>query len=150
MAGWSGTSTITASAAGCNGPKTAVHSVTITPTVGTPVFAFGAASARCQGANTVTYTAGATNSTGITYSLDAASISGGNTIVSTTGAVTYDAAWTGASVITASASGCNGPKTADHTVTNNLTVGATTFAMGASSTRCQGSGSAPYTATAPN
>ena len=150
VTGWSGTSIITASAAGCNGPLTAIHTVTITPTVGTPVFTLGATSTRCQGAGTVTYTATATNTTGITYTLDAASITGGNTIVAGTGAVTYAAAWIGTSIITASAAGCNGPKTAIHTVTITPTVGTPVFTLGATSTRCQGAGTVTYTATATN
>ena len=149
-AGWSGTSTITASATGCNGPKTATHTVTITPTVGTPVFTLGATSTRCQGAGTVTYTATATNTTGITYSLDAASIAGGNSINAATGAVTYAAGWSGTSTITASAAGCNGPKTSTHTVTITPTVGTPVFTLGATSTRCQGAGTVTYTATATN
>ena len=55
-------------------------SVIITPNVGTPVFTLGATSTRCQAAGTVTYTATATNNTGITYRLDATSIGSGNTI----------------------------------------------------------------------
>ena len=51
-AGWTGTSTITATAAGCNGQETLIHTVTITPTVSIPVFALGATSTRCQGAGT--------------------------------------------------------------------------------------------------
>ena len=91
------------------------------PFVATPVFAFGATSIHCQGAGIVTYTATATNNTGITYSLDAASLAGGNTIVEATGAVTYVAGWSGTSFITATATGCsNGPSTAIHTVTTNL------------------------------
>ena len=148
--GWSGTTTVTALAAGCNGPTAAQHVVTTTPTVGTPVFTLGAASTRCQGANSVTYTATATNNTGITYSLDAASLGAGNTINSANGAVTYVAGWTGPSVITASATGCNGPKTANHTVTITLTVGTPVFAIGAVSTRCQGLNLVTYTATATN
>ena len=50
VAGYSGTTIITASAAGCNGPKTATHTVTVTATVGTPVFSLGATSTRCQAA----------------------------------------------------------------------------------------------------
>ncbi|MBA4410527.1 MAG: hypothetical protein C0397_14030 [Odoribacter sp.] len=94
--------------------------VTIPQTVGTPVFALGAASNRCQEAGTVTYTATATNSIGITYSMDATTAAfAGNSIVATTGAVTYAAGWSGTTTITASAAGCNGPKTATHTVTVN-------------------------------
>ena len=147
VAGWSGTSTITASAAGCNGPKTATHTVTITPTVGTPVFTLGATTTRCEGANTVTYTATSTNNTGITYSLDGASVIGGNTINAATGAVTYAGTWSGTTVITASAAGCNGPKTATHTVTITPTVGTPIFTLGVTSTRCQGFGTVTYTAT---
>ncbi len=150
VAGWTGSTIITASAAGCGGPKTSTHTVTITPTVGTPVFTLGATSTRCVGATTVTYTATATNNTGITYSLDATSLAGGNTINSATGAVTFDAAWLGASTITATATGCNGPKTSTHVVTTNDNVTTPVFALGTTSSRCQGAGSVTYTATASN
>ena len=79
---------------------------------------------------TITYTAASTNNTSITYTLDATSISGGNSINSSTGAVTYTAGWTGTSTITATASGCNGPKTATHTATITPTVGTPVFALG--------------------
>ena len=115
-AGWSGTSTITATATGCGGPTTASHTVTITPSVGTPVFTLGTTSTRCIGAGTVTYSASATNTTGITYTLDDVSSTAGNTINPSTGTVTYTATWAGTSTITASAAGCNGPTTATHTV----------------------------------
>lgn len=150
VATWSGTTIITASAAGCNGPKTATHTVTVTPTVGLPAFALGTTSTRCQGAGTVTYTATATNNTGIIYSLDATSTGAGNTINTANGAVTYAAGWTGSSVITASATGCNGPRTSNHTVTTTATVGTPVFTLGAASSRCQGTGSVSYAATAPN
>ncbi|HYC30498.1 MAG TPA: hypothetical protein VEB42_16800, partial [Chitinophagaceae bacterium] len=88
--------------------------VSITPDVTTPVFTMGASSTRCMGAGNVTYTATATNTTGITYSLDAASLAAGNTINSSTGEVTYIAGYTGTSTITASAAGCGGPLTASH------------------------------------
>ena len=148
VAGWAGTSTITASAAGCNGPKTSAHTVTTTATVGIPVFTLGATSTRCQGAGTVTYLATATTSTGITFSLDASTIAAGNTINSSTGAVSYVAGWSGTTSIVASAAGCNGPRTATHTVTVTATVGTPVFALGATSKRCVGAGSVTYTATA--
>ncbi|MCW3115000.1 MAG: hypothetical protein JWR18_3396, partial [Segetibacter sp.] len=147
-AGWNGTSTITASAAGCSGPHTATHTVTITPTVGTPVFAMGATSNRCIAAETINYSATATTNTGITYSLDAASVTGGNSINAATGDVTYVAGWSGTSVMTASAAGCNGPKTSTHTVTTRLPVTTPVFASGATSTRCEGAGTVTYTASA--
>ncbi|MEP7164571.1 MAG: Ig-like domain-containing protein [Ferruginibacter sp.] len=149
-AGWAGTSTITASATGCNGPSSGIHTVTITATVGTPVFSTGATSTRCQGTAMVTYTATATTSTGITYSLDAASITGGNSINAASGDLNYGAGWSGTSVITASATGCNGPITATHTVTVTPTVGTPAFSLGNTSTRCQAAGTVTYTATSTN
>ncbi|MDP1623708.1 MAG: FISUMP domain-containing protein [Bacteroidales bacterium] len=85
--------------------------------VGIPIFADGAISARCQGMATYAYTATAANSTGMLYSLDAISTAAGNSIDTNTGEVNYTASWTGTSVITASADGCNGPKYSEHTVT---------------------------------
>ncbi|MFV8377752.1 hypothetical protein ACNQGA_03135, partial [Flavobacterium sp. LB3R33] len=64
--------------------------ITVTPTVGTPVFTLGGSSTRCQGAGSVTYTASATNNTGLTYGLDATTLAfAGNSIVAGTGVVTY-------------------------------------------------------------
>ena len=69
VAGWSGTSTITATAAGCNGPKTATHTVTTNPPVGTPAFTAWFNIYTLPGFGPVTYTATAANTTGITYTL---------------------------------------------------------------------------------
>ena len=69
--------------------------VTVTPDVSIPVFLLGASSTRCEGAGAVIYTAAASNTTGISYSLDAASIAGGVTIDGTTGEMTYVAGWIG-------------------------------------------------------
>ena len=148
--GFSGTLNIQVSATGCGGPSSNFRAVTISPSVTTPVFTLGATSTRCQGAGAVTYDAAASNTTGIIYSLDGASITGGNSIVSTTGVVTFVAGWSGTSVITASAAGCNGPLTAPHTVTITATVGTPVFSLGATSTRCQGAATVTYTATATN
>jgi gliding motility-associated-like protein len=93
--------------------------MTVTPSADIPVFTLGATSIRCQGGGLVTYTAAATNSTGITYTLDAGSIAGGNSIDAVTGEVTFIALWSGTTTITASAAGCNGPATANHDVTVN-------------------------------
>ncbi|MCP9754658.1 DUF11 domain-containing protein, partial [Lacihabitans sp. CCS-44] len=150
VAGWSGTSTITATATGCNGPKTANHTVTITPTVGTPIFGTGSSSTRCQGAGTVTYSATASNSTSITYTLDATSSTAGNTINASTGAVTFLNGYNGSAIITATANGCNGPSSASHTVTITPSVGTPTFTSGVSSTRCQGAATVVYNASASN
>lgn len=150
VAGWQGTSVITARATGCNGPQTSTHTVVTNQDVQSPVFALGASSVRCQGAATVSYSASAANTTGITYSLDAASIAGGNTINASTGNVTYSATWSGTTVITASAAGCGGPETNTHTVTITPGAGTPVFAMGLSSTRSQGAGTVTYTASAAN
>ncbi|PKH49165.1 hypothetical protein CXF68_00015, partial [Tenacibaculum sp. Bg11-29] len=148
VAGWSGTSTITASAAGCNGPATTTHAVTITPTVTIAAFS-PTTSTRCQGAGTVTTTTTGTNTTGITYSLDAASLTGGNSINGATGEVTYVAGWSGTTTITASATGCSGPAMTTHAVTVTPTVTIAAFSP-TTSTRCQGAGTVTTTTTGTN
>ena len=146
------TVTYTIAASGGCSIYTTTTSITVNPSVGTPVFALGSTSTRCQGTGSVTYTATATNAGVITYSLDAASISGGNSINSSTGAVSYSAGWNGTSTITASASGCGGPATSTHTVTTGTipSVSATTTytCVGGSSGTIIASGSGgstPYT-----
>lgn len=146
-AGWSGTTVVTATATGCSGIRTSTHAVTTVSTVGNPVFAMGSSSTRCMGAAIISYTATATTSTGLTYSLDANSAAGGNTINSVTGTVTYNASYSGTSLITVVANGCNGPAISVHTVSIG-SLGALAFTLGASSTRCQGAGTITYTATA--
>jgi len=103
-----------------------VAEITVNPEVATPIFADGTTSTRCQGAGTVTYSATAANATAITYSLDATSLSNGNTINASTGDVTYVDTWSGTSVITVTAEGCGGPKTATHTVITTPSVGVPT------------------------
>lgn len=141
---WSGTSQVTATAAGCNGPSSALHTITITPTVSTPVFAMGTSSSRCQGGGSVLYTATAFNSTGITYSLDAASIAAGNTINLSTGQVTYTTSWNGVTTITASAAGCNGPVLSTHNVTVHAISNGGTISP-VSSIICYGAGAGTLT-----
>ena len=124
--GWYGPTTITATAtayAGCPSP-TNTFNVTTIATVSVPVFTLGSTSSRCRGATTVTYNASATTNTGIVYSLDAASLSAGNTINAATGDVSYTISWVGSCTITATASGCNGPSTNSHiaTTTGDVTV----------------------------
>jgi len=105
----------------CSNPVSTgnIKNITIILTVGTPVFILGATTTRSQGEGSVTYIATATNTTGITYSLDAESIAGGNTIVAANGSVSYVAGWSGTSIITASAAGCNEPAIASHTIMVN-------------------------------
>ena len=133
VAGWHGTSVVTATATGCMGPKSSTHTITTNELVTTPVFVLGESSNRCKGADVVSYTATAENATGITYTLDATSLSAGNSINSSTGVVTYVAGWSGNSVITASASGCGGPLTAAHTVKTNSVIAVADYITGTES-----------------
>lgn len=93
--------------------------------VSTPVFTLGSTSSRCQGAGTQVYSASATNTTGITYSINTSSSQA--VIDASTGEVTYSALFTGTATITATAAGCT-PKNATHTVTvtSSGTVSGTT------------------------
>jgi hypothetical protein len=116
-----GTTTITYTiTGGCSGTKSAFQSVTITPSVNINPFS-PTTSTRCQAAETVTTTTTASNnSAAIVYSLDATTAAfSGNSINSSTGAVTYAAGWSGTTTITASAAGCNGPAITTHVVTVN-------------------------------
>lgn len=124
--------------------------VTIVPEIGTPVFALGSTSSRCQGAGAISYGATAANTTGLTYSLDGTSLAAGNTIDTATGIVTYLAGWNGISVITATATGCGGPKTSDHFVMTN-TIVPTTVSISATPTGsvCHGT-TVTFTANAAN
>lgn len=126
--------------------------ITITPEIiiSTPVFNAGATTSRCQAAETLDiYGATSSGSANITYSyaLDAASITGGNSINATTGAVSWAAGWQGTSEITVTVSApCAQNKTAVHTVTTNPSgsLDTPTFVLGASSTRCQASSNIAY------
>jgi len=55
----------------------------------------------------------------MSYTLDAASLAAGCTINAATGAVAYTAGWVGVSLITAYATGCNGPSSSWHVATTN-------------------------------
>jgi len=104
----------------CPGPSQSVV-VTVAPSVTIAAYA-PLTSTRCQGAGTVTFATTATNnSSAIVYSLDAASITGGNSIDAATGEVTFAAGWSGSTTITATAAGCNGPVTTSHVVTVTIT-----------------------------
>ncbi|WP_189579791.1 Ig-like domain-containing protein, partial [Mongoliitalea lutea] len=116
---WSGTSVITARALGCTEPE-GTHTIQTIPSVSVPVFNLGGDSQRCRAAGSFTYTATAANSTGISYSLDASSLAAGNTINASTGLVTFAASWSGTSIVTATATGCNGPVTSTHTITTDV------------------------------
>ena len=134
----------------CSSQLTTTPTVTVLGNVTTPVFAAGPSTTRCQGPGTITYTATASNDTSLIYSLNAASMAGGNTINTATGEVTYIATWSGTTTITATAFGCGGPRTRTFVVTVTGTVGTPVFALGATSTRCQAAANVTYTATSSN
>ena len=107
---------------GC-GSVNATGTIQVTPSVSINPFS-AATVARCQGAETVSYTTTATNSTSITYTIDANSLAAGNSINSATGLVTYVATWSGNTIVTATAFGCGGPVSTVCTVTSApLSVG---------------------------
>lgn len=122
------------------GNVTSIAAVVVNPSVGSPAFTVGATTL-CVG-GTSTYTATATNSTGITYSIvggTGASIDPNSGVVSNV---------TGNFTVRASAAGCGGPLTVDQAVIvtppvdiPSFTAGATTLCLGATST---------YQATAAN
>lgn len=143
-----------ASANGCNA-VTATSTITVNSAVlvGTPVFLAGETSSRCGAAETVPYDGTATNSTSLIFTLDATSASQGNSINASTGVVSYSAAWSGTTTITATATAyCGNTTTSTHVVTiaPAVTVGTPSFALGTTSTRCQGAAVLSYTATATN
>ena len=111
--------------------------VSVYSTLGIPVFSLGSSSSICKGSGPITYSATATNSMGITYSLDAASLAGGNTINSGNGQVTYAAGWAGTSQITATATGCGAPTQAIHTVKVNIPP-TVTLAASTAGPACEG------------
>lgn len=118
------------------------------PNIGNPTFTLGSTSSRCAGAGSVTYTATEPNATSIDYALDAASLTAGNSINSTTGEVTFIAGWTGESAITATASGCGGPTTATHVVTTQEAFSDLAFDLGSESGVCPGGSVNTYSARA--
>lgn len=124
----------------CNTLSTTSNTVVVTvnTAITTPTFTLGASSTRCQGAGSTTYTASSTNTTGITYSIDGTSTTGGVTINASTGAVTYPAGWSGTTTITASAAGCGGPLTNTHTVTTYTPIAFANVQSPTSGTICTG------------
>ena len=114
----------------------AINEVQCSPAVGNPSFSLGVSTSRCVSAGNVTYTATASNATGISYSLDATSLTAGNTINSSTGEVTYVSSWTDTATITVTATGCQGPTTANHIAITRDSISTPEFIEGTTSGRC--------------
>jgi len=129
----------------CGGPIENFVTVTLQGNVGTPSFTAGPTSI-CQDAANSTYTATATNTSGITYSVSPV---GAGTINSTTGVMDWSASFSGAAIITASAAGCNGPTTNTRNVTVNPNLAASVSIAATSSIICP-STSVTFTATPTN
>ena len=136
-----GNFTVRATASGpCGQSKTTDRSVVVTANVGTPSFTAGATTLCVAG--TETYTASASSSTSITYSI----IGTGASINSSTGEVSNV---TGDFTVRATAAGlCGANTTVDRSVTTTANVGTPSFTAGAT-TLCVG-GKETYTATASN
>ncbi|WP_139166574.1 Ig-like domain-containing protein [Epilithonimonas hungarica] len=116
-------------------------------TTGAPVFNADLPTSRCQGAGTETYTATASGGT-VSYSLSPVAA---GSINASTGAVTYNASWSGTAEITATATGgCGTPETTTFTVTVAATPATPVFNSALSTQRCTGAGTVTYTATSSN
>lgn len=142
-----GNYTNTASITGSNADNIAANNtsaVTVTPSVGVLVFTSGTSSAKCQLADSSSFIANATHNTAIVYNITPAAA---GTVESGTGKVFWNNSFYGTANITATASGINGPVTAQHTVTVNPAATTPVFVSGDSSTRCQATETISYTAT---
>ncbi|MCC3156661.1 YDG domain-containing protein [Hymenobacter sp. 15J16-1T3B] len=143
---------VSATTNSCESARTAV-AVTLTPTVGTPsaIGVTPGTEPTCQFTSnqvvTTSYSSSATNSTGLNWSLSPA----GAGSITSAGVVTWTRNYTGTATIQVTASGCGGPSApTTRTVTLAPRVGTLTFALGTTSSRCQGAGTVTYTATAAN
>ena len=144
-ADFSGMATITATSTGLCGTTSADLSVTVSPSAGPTIFTTGATTV-CQDAPDETYTATATNSTSITYSVLPVTTGVINPI---TGVMNWDADFSGTATITATSTGLCGTTSADLLVTVSPSTGPTIFIAGMT-TICQDAGDETYTATAAN
>ncbi|HBX49446.1 MAG: hypothetical protein A2275_16980 [Bacteroidetes bacterium RIFOXYA12_FULL_35_11] len=114
-AAFTGTATITATSTGLCGTTTVDREVIVDPATGATTFTAGATTI-CQNAIDETYTATATNSTSIVYSV--LPVAAG-VINVTTGVMNWDEAFSGTATITATSTGLCGTTTADREVIVN-------------------------------
>jgi RHS repeat-associated protein len=142
---FSGTATVTANAYGCNNSTSSGSvGIIVTALVG-QVSAPSGTTSRCRGAGTSTYAASATSATSYTWSITPVSA---GTI--SAGTVTWSSSFSGTATITVIANGCNASTTTASTnVTVTPWVGAVSQPSGVAS-RCFGSGTSAYTASATN
>ena len=114
---WGDTSTITVTATGCQGPKTADHIVLVSENVESPIFVLGDSSSRCIDEETRVFGAESENSTIVTYTLDATSISNGLVFYDSIGAIYFPDGCSGTATITATGEGCGGDQSSTHVIT---------------------------------
>jgi hypothetical protein len=130
----------------CGAYESNVITIGVTPEVGTPVFARGLTSVRCQqDAALSAYVATATNTSGITYALAPA---GAGSIGLTTGAIVWNSGFSGTATITATAAGCD-TKTSTHVITVNPTLPVSVTLAQSATLVCAGT-SVTFTATPTN
>ena len=142
---FTGTAMVTASSTGLCGNTSDSRMVMVDPPTGITIFTSGATEL-CQDAEDETYTATATNSSSISYSvlpLEAGLIN------SVTGVMNWDKLFSGDATITATAIGLCGTTSAERLVTVNGSTGTPRFISG-STTVCQDAPNEIYTATAIN
>jgi uncharacterized repeat protein (TIGR01451 family) len=110
--------------------------VSIYSDLGIPVFELDEYSESCAGSEPFIYNVTAENAFTITYSIDAASVSAGNSIDPNTGLLTIDTDFSGTIQITATATGCGPDATAIHSV--NVHPSPTVELTASSTTICEG------------
>lgn len=136
--GFSGDATILATATatnGCGDPKTSSVAVTVNSEIGNPTFTQGAVEV-CQDAPNETYQAISSDSENIVYSLS--DVAAGS-LNQNTGVMNWDAYFHGIVTITATATGCGGPKTVDREITVHPAPSASAIS-GDSSVECNAVG----------
>jgi RHS repeat-associated protein len=142
---YTGNVTITVTAFGCSTTSTATTTVSVSPLVGT-VSAPSGTTSRCIGAGTSAYTATASNATSYSWSVTPSAAG----TISSAGVVTWSSTFSGTATVTVTAGGCNSStSTASTNVTVNPNVGQVSAPSG-TTTRCIGSGTTTYTASATN
>lgn len=109
-------------AAGCSATSAAVRNITVNPLTGDPVFTTGAVTI-CKDAADETYTATASNSTSLVYSVYPSGSSGAGTINAGTGVMNWKSSFSGTATITATATGICGTTTTERVVTSQILPG---------------------------
>ncbi len=140
--GFSGTATVSVTATGTCGSTNANKTVSVTPLTGSPTISSGV-STRCQGGGTTDYNVSAANANSYSWSISPSSAGS----INSSGLVTWNNEFSGTATITANATGLCNTTSGNRTVTITPLTGSPTISSGVS-TRCQGSGTMDYNASA--